>query len=90
MLRHSLNEAGIAGTDQQLPTAIHMQHGINRLGKRLDYYFNYSSAPVNVAHQHTSGINLLDNKPVANGQQLMLAPWDLAIIEENATGPNAR
>jgi beta-galactosidase len=48
----------------------------------VHYYFNYSSSEVKVAYAYGAGSNLLDGKPAANGQELTLAPWDLAIVEE--------
>jgi beta-galactosidase len=59
-----------------------VQHGVNRLGKRLHYYFNYSGAEVTPAYSYGAGTNLLNGNQVARGQQLTLAPWDLAIVEE--------
>ena len=44
VLRSTLEKIGLTGADQQLPAAVHVQHGVNRLGKRLHYYFNYSPA----------------------------------------------
>jgi beta-galactosidase len=82
VLKSALQKAGLTGPDQQLPAAVHVQHGVNRLGKRIHYYFNYSGAPVVAAYSYGAGTNLLDGKPVAHTQQLTLAPWDLAIIEE--------
>jgi len=82
VLKTALQKAGLTGPDQQLPAAVHVQHGVNRLGKHIHYYFNYSGAPVGVAYSYGAGTNLLDGKPVAHAQQLTLAPWDLAIIEE--------
>ena len=38
----------MTGRDQQLPAAVHVQHGVNRLGKRVHYYFNYSGAEVKI------------------------------------------
>ena len=32
-----------------------MQHGVNRLGKRLDYYFNYSAKTVEVSYPYAEG-----------------------------------
>lgn len=32
------------------------------------------------------GVDLLNGKPVATGAEVSLAPWDLAIVEENAAG----
>ena len=58
-----------------------MQHGVNRLGKRLHYYFNYSGAEVKVNYAYGAGTNLLDGKTVTKAAVFTLAPWDLAIIE---------
>jgi len=82
VLKSELEKIGIAGSDQQLPAAIHVQHGVNRMGKRLHYYFNYSSAEVPVRYAYGAGTNLLNEKPVAKSTEFTLPPWDLAIIEE--------
>jgi beta-galactosidase len=82
MIKGALEKAGLTGADQSLPAAVHVEHGVNRQGKRLHYYFNYSGDEVKVTYGHASGTNLLDGKPVANSSQLTLAPWDLAIVEE--------
>jgi beta-galactosidase len=83
VLRSTLEKLSLTGPDQQLPATVHIQHGINRLGKRLHYYFNYSSAEVKVPYSYAAGTDLLTNSQVAGGAQLSLAPWDLAIIEEH-------
>ena len=82
VLRGSLEKLGLTGPDQQLPPAVHVQHGVNRLGKRLHYYFNYGSAEVKLSYPYAAGTNLLDEKPMAKDAAFALAPWDLAIIEE--------
>ena len=53
------------------------------VGSFLHYYFNYSSAEAKLTYPYAPGANLLDNKPVAQSQQLTLPPWDLAIVEES-------
>jgi beta-galactosidase len=82
VLRGALQKAGLGSLDQQLPPGVHVQHGVNRMGKRLHYYFNYSAAEVKAGYAYGAGTNLLDGKAVAKGAQLTLAPWDLAIVEE--------
>jgi beta-galactosidase len=82
ILKGALEKAGLTGPDQQLPAAVHVQHGVNRFGKRLHYYFNYSSAEVKVSYTYASGANLLDGKSRTQGASFTLAPWDVAIIEE--------
>jgi beta-galactosidase len=90
VLRGSLEKLGLTGPDQQLPVSVHVQHGVNRLGKRLHYYFNYSGAEVKVSYAYAAGNNLLDGKPVGKAAELALAPWDLAIIEESSTNRAAQ
>ncbi len=82
VLRDSLKQLGLTGPDQQLPTRVHVQHGVNRFGKRLHYYFNYGSTEVKISYSYATGTDLLDGKSVASAAVLTLAPWDLAIVEE--------
>jgi beta-galactosidase len=82
VLKTELEKFGLGGLDQKLPAAIHVQHGVNRLGKKLHYYFNYSSSEAVATYAYGAGTNLLDGKAVAKTADLTLAPWDLAIIEE--------
>jgi hypothetical protein len=35
-----------------------------------------------MTYAYASGTNLLDGKPVARAALLTLAPWDVAIVEE--------
>lgn len=83
ILKRALDQAGLNSSDRSAPAGVHVQHGVNRMGKRVHYYFNYSSREVKVAYAYGAGSNLLDGKPAANGQELTLAPWDLAIVEEH-------
>ena len=82
VLKQALEEAGLAGPDQEQPAQVHVANGVNRMGKRLHYYFNYSGADAKAKYAYGAGTNLLDSKPVAKNDPLTLAPWDVAIIEE--------
>jgi len=82
VIKGVLDKLGLTGPDQQLPASVHVEHGVNRMRKRLHYYFNYSSAEVTLTYPYASGTNLLDGKSVAGSAQITLAPWDLAIVEE--------
>jgi beta-galactosidase len=75
-----LKEAALAGPDQQLPAAVRVRHGVNRLGKRLHYYFNYSSEPKSFAYPYAAGKDLLTGGAIA--KTITLKPWDVAIVEE--------
>ena len=78
-----LDEAGLAGSDQKIPAAVHVKHAQNRQGKTLHFYLNYSSSSQIVPYAYGSGTNLLSlGSAVTRGQSLLLQPWDLAIVEE--------
>jgi len=82
ILKSQLAKIGLVNADEQLPAAVHAQHGTNRLGKRVHYYFNYSGAEAKIRYTYGAGTNLLDGKAVGAQAELTIAPWDLAIIEE--------
>jgi beta-galactosidase len=82
MVLDELEQAGLTGPDQQLPSPVHVKHGVTGTGKRIHYYLNYSSDPQTVSYAYALGSDLTTGKSVATAQQLTVAPWDLAIIEE--------
>lgn len=84
VLRQALQQAGLTGPDQQLPAAIHTQQGINREGKRIHYYFNYSGEQTSFHYPYLGGADLLTGKHVAQNADITLAAWDVAIVEEGA------
>jgi beta-galactosidase len=82
VLKSELEKLELDGPDQNLPAAVHVQHGINRLGKHIHYYFNYSGAEVKMSYAYGAGTNLLDGKAATKAAEFTLPAWDLAIIEE--------
>jgi beta-galactosidase len=77
-----LKQAGLTGPDQDLPATVRVKSGLNRSGKTLHYYLNYSSDTQKFAYAYRSGMDLLSQTPVVQGQQVTLKPWDAAIVEE--------
>ena len=59
------------------------KEGINDFGKKILYYFNYSSKNQEFIFDGNSGIELISNTAVKPGEQITLKPWNLVIIEEN-------
>ncbi|UWZ85864.1 beta-galactosidase [Occallatibacter riparius] len=80
VLKDALAKAGVKG--DYAPAKIHVQHGVNRSGKKIHYYFNYSAAEQTANYPYGAGTNLLDGKTVDHGTALKLGPWDVAIVEE--------
>jgi len=77
-----LQQAGITGPDQNLPTPVRVKHGVNRKGKLLHYYLNYSSAPQTFVYEYGDGSEILQQTVVTHAQSLTLKPWDVAIVGE--------
>jgi beta-galactosidase len=79
-----LELAGLAGPDQKLPPPVLVRHGASNAGRPTRYYLNYSGQPQNFAYPYAAGNEILTGAPVRRAQILRLAPWDLAIIEEES------
>ena len=79
-----LRAVGLVGPDQQVPANIRVKHGIGNDGRRMHYYLNYSSVESNFKYSYGAGEDLLTGRAIANGEQLTLKPWDVAIVEETA------
>jgi beta-galactosidase len=77
-----LKQAGLTGSDQDLPASVRAKHGSNRSGKTLHYYLNYSNDPQTFSYAYGPGKDLLAQAAVDRGQRLTLKPWDAAIVEE--------
>jgi beta-galactosidase len=60
-----------------------VKHGVNRNGKTLHYYLNYSSGPQTFQYPYGAGIDLLTQAAIAPSQSITLKPWDLAVIRED-------
>jgi len=78
----ALRDAGLAGPDQQLPPSVRVKHGVSRDGRSLHYYLNYSSQPATLTYKYMAGTDLLTGRPLSQGQQATIAPWDLIIVKE--------
>jgi len=77
-----LEIAGLLGPDQQLPQSVRVKHGMNRSGRTIHYYFNYSSDPQTFSYSYDAGTDLLTQTLVSPKQTITLKPWDLVIVEE--------
>jgi beta-galactosidase len=77
-----LKDAGIPPVESQLPPTIREKSGVNSIGKTLHYFLNYSSSPQTFVYNGHAGADLLTGMAVHPTQTVSLAPWDLAIVEE--------
>jgi beta-galactosidase len=76
-----LKQAGIV-PEAGLPAKVRARQTVARDGKALRFYLNYSGVPQSFSYKHGAATELLSQRPVAGGERLTLAPWDLAVIRE--------
>jgi beta-galactosidase len=88
LLGRVFEQAGLTGPDQQLPAAVRVKHGVNRAGKALHYYFNFSPKIETVRYTYGAGTELLSNVPVLYGIKFEIDPWGLKIMEEATAAHN--
>jgi beta-galactosidase len=82
VLRQVMKAAGLTGADQDLPASVRVKHGVNRAGKTLHYYLNYSSNAQSFAYPYRAGMDLLTRANIMPVQNVTVKPWDLLIVEE--------
>ena len=77
-----LKLVGIASSDQALPAAIRVRHGVNALGHIIHYYFNYSSKSVPFKYSYAAANDLLTDEVLTSGSIINLEPWGVVVAEE--------
>lgn len=82
VLKNTVQEAGLWGSNQELAFPIIVKSGTNADGKQIRYYFNYSGEAVTFVYPHAAGRELLAGRSVDSGEQLEIAPWGVVIISE--------
>jgi beta-galactosidase len=82
VLADVLKLEGLVGPDQELPPVIRVKSGVGAAGKAIRYYLNYSGAAQTFKYPYDTGTEILAQKKIERSASVTLAPWDLAIIQE--------
>ena len=77
----ALSESGVEIPEEKYPVII--RSGINDLGKKIRYFFNYSSEEQEVLYRFKDGRELLTDDRIMGQSVLKMAAWDVKIIEED-------
>lgn len=81
LLRSLLGDRGLleaAGTE--FPVIV--RGGVNEAGRKIRYYFNYTGETREQRYPYGAGTELLSGKRLRQEDSLTLAPWGIAIVEE--------
>jgi len=79
----AMKTSGIEHINQGLHWPLITKEGLNDFGKKVHFYYNYSSNNLNVNHIFPEGIELTNNRAVKQNEMMTLAPWGVLIVEEN-------
>lgn len=82
ILADVIRDAGLWTPDQEVKFPVIIKRGRNDFGNEIVYYLNFSPEPQRVKCCG-SGTELFGGTPVAEGDTLVLGPWNLQIIERN-------
>lgn len=82
ILEVAVEEAGIRSVDQELAWPLIVKSGVNRYGRTVHYYFNYSDSVRHFFYPYGAAIDVLTGRPVGKGEGVTLEPWGLLVVEE--------
>lgn len=82
LIENVLKTAGLWSTEQEYSFPVIIRNGINSSGKKIHYFLNYSSDPVEVVYPYAKGKDLLSGIEVKKEQKIVLDEWDFKIFEE--------
>lgn len=81
IIRQELKRAGLMTPNQEIHWPLITKSGKNDEGKTIQYYYNYSSKPIQFVYPYKNGMELVSEKEVVTGQELSIEPWDVLIVE---------
>ncbi|MDP3180775.1 MAG: beta-galactosidase trimerization domain-containing protein, partial [Bacteroidota bacterium] len=83
LILQEMERAGIKTVDQNLHWPLITKSGVNDAGKKVHYYYNYSSQKSSLVYPHKAGTELVAGIAVSSGASMEIGPWDVLIVEEN-------
>jgi len=75
-------ETGLINKDSHIAYPLVLKYGTNDQGKTIRYYLNYSNIEQAFTWFYDKGTDLLTDKTLKKGDNLLLKPWDVLIVEE--------
>ncbi|HUB59729.1 MAG TPA: beta-galactosidase [Puia sp.] len=71
-----------AGVETELGFPLIVRGGVNKYGRPVRYYFNYSGSEKGFVYRHGGAVELLTGKRVEDGDSLTLPAWGVMIMEQ--------
>lgn len=81
ILKDKCTELNLLDENKLVFPIVH-KYGINAIGKKIDYYFNYSNTPQSFVLQTNNNLDLLNNVFLDKNSTITLKPWDFLVIQQ--------
>ncbi|WP_445193934.1 beta-galactosidase [Sphingomonas sp. Tas61C01] len=88
VVRGLLRESGVAADVPARPAAVRTRAALGRDGRLVRFFLNFSAETQRLPYSHPAGRSLLSGRPVSAGAALVLPPWDVEIVREDALAVN--
>jgi len=75
--------AGVDCPDLDLSESVKARHTVDQAGRRLHYYFNFSSQRVSFDYRYGEGECLRGGSQVKEASGLSLRPWSCEVVREH-------
>ena len=79
LIARAANRKGIAQTEQRYAFPIILRNGVNALGRKVHYLFNYSYESKRIAYPYADSSSLLDEQKLTRGATIEIEPWGVVI-----------
>ncbi len=83
ILTDAVKKAGLTTADQDLHFPLITKSGVNKYGKTIHYYFNYSATPASFSYAYKNSKELLSGEVLQGGESVLLKGWGVKIMEED-------
>ncbi|MDO3413182.1 beta-galactosidase [Saccharibacillus sp. CPCC 101409] len=77
-----LQSAGLWSAEQKLAFPLIVKCGINRAGRKIRYFLNYSGEEAEFEYAYADGRELVSGEDIRHGQSLTLPGWGFAVVED--------
>lgn len=85
IVKDYLKEIGLYEAEQNYNWPLIIRKGYNDLGKKINYYFNYSDGEIAFHYIHEDGQELTRKKEIRKNQEISISPWDFIVVEESGS-----
>ena len=82
-----LTRAGLTAVDHTLQPSVRVRHATDTSGRKLHYYFNFSSVAESFSYPYREGTDQHTAKLYSANDEITLRPWDLCLIRETDPDP---